>query len=544
LTLFQQKFTAARSVPEKHIPLLLGCACLIEVFCLLLIAFSPLADLHLSSTPLTTLWPWTLFPFYFLQTIIGPLAQNRVFSSLMLALTLASMTGVYAYAIFALRHLRSNIEHSSALLWLFLGGALLFGVTLLFQPLLFSDDVFTYIFSGRMLAVYGVDPMNTVPQQFSPDIYLEWVISGRFTTNIYGPLWYCFSFALAAISNNPAISLLLFKGSALLAHLLNCVLAWSILGTIAPTRQLQGTLLYAWNPLALIELAGSGHSEGVLLTLLLLAVWLYSRESKHKTLLKIGILPILGLAISINLVTLLLVPLYLWFEVRSQQSVLRALGGFCWRALIVLIPFLGILFPFWRGPETFFAITSAIDMDHFVHAPVSLLALPLRTLYIAVANSAHFPAFLQPITAADLTLRTSASFIFILIYLHLFAQIRHAPTAVNSEQEMRLPGFDVLLTGWTITIFWYLILVSGWFWPWYVLWMFWIVALRRLDVLTMTILILSGTALFIYPFVGFSREPLATYQTALIFGLPLLALLITRIRQGRSRIERTAASYD
>jgi hypothetical protein len=60
-----------------------------------------------------------------------------------------------------------------------------------------------------------------------------------------------------------------------------------------------------------------------------------------------------------------------------------------------------------------------------------------------------------------------------------------------------------------------------------------------------TILILSGTALFIYPFVGFSREPLATYQVALIFGIPLLYLIVAgrRYRQGgQERIIGTSDS--
>ena len=51
------------------------------------------------------------------------------------------------------------------------------------------------------------------------------------------------------MSNVPIVSLFLFKGLALLAHLVNCVLIWGILSEIAPSRRILGTLLYAWNPL-------------------------------------------------------------------------------------------------------------------------------------------------------------------------------------------------------------------------------------------------------------------------------------------------------
>src|SRR5205814_2133210 len=114
--------------------------------------------------------------------------------------------------------------------------------------------------------------------------------------------------------------------------------------------------------------------------------------------------------------------------------------------------------------STFFAITSAIDMEHFVHSPAGLLALAMRWFFQAVARWWNFPSFLQPITAADMTLRSSATFIFILIYLHIFSQVRHAPSSIagmkaniQSGPEEVIPGFDALLRGWASAILWYLI---------------------------------------------------------------------------------------
>jgi hypothetical protein len=91
---------------------------------------------------------------------------------------------------------------------------------------------------------------------------------------------------------------------------------------------------------------------------------------------------------------------------------------------------------------------------------------------------------------------------------------------------MLIPGLDTLLKCWGIAIFCYMVLVSGWFWPWYLFWMLWVVVLQRLSIFTSAMLVLSGTALFIYPFVGFSTGPMATHQAALIFGIPLLYLIV------------------
>jgi hypothetical protein len=533
-----------------------GCICCFELFYLLLFALSPFPGLHLSSTPIGEAWPWTFWPAQVLTGIVSPLmnvsSHHERLSPILLGVTLIGLLGIYALAIIMLCG-RYNTERVNTRFYLFLllTGTLIFCITLLFQPLLLSDDVFSYIFSGRILAVYGADPLNTAPIQFPFDPYLRWVLSGRASPNIFGPLWLCIATLLAAISSKPVITLLLFKGLAILSHLLNSLLIWGILSRIAPRRRLLGTLLYSWNPLAVIELAGSSHNEGVLLTLLLSATLLYVCQlpgPEHKKpgglslfsplLLKCCSFIIFGLAIGMNLITLLIAPLLLWFDVRSEQNMSSALwkiGGF---TLLMLIPALAVSLPFWRGASTFLAITSAIDMQHFVYSPISLLANPLHRLFGFVASTLGFPLFEQPAVAADVTLRASATFIFVLIYVHLFGQVRNAPVTLTeaanrlyNDKDMIVPGLDTLLGCWGIAIFCYMVLVSGWFWPWYLLWLLWVVVVQRLNIFTSAMLVLSGTALFIYPFIGFSTGPMATHQAALIFGIPLLYLIAGWIRQ-------------
>jgi hypothetical protein len=550
LATYQQPETKEIIVQKKRrrlVPWLLLIVCISELFYLLLVGLTPLHGLHLSNSPLVAAATWTLTPFYLLlavlQPIFGSLLYHTWFASLLLSAAISGMVVLYLIAIVLI--VRRRPAPTRKWLYLLLGGTLLFGITLLFQPRLFSDDVFTYIFSGRILTVYGADPLNTAPGHYPADPYLVWVLSGRNAPNIYGPLWICVAALLAGISNVPIISLFLFKGLALLAHLINCVLIWGILSEIAPSRRLLGTLLYAWNPLVVIELAGSGHNEGFLLVLFLLATWLYIHYVRtHRLWLLLSMLVVFGLAISTNLLALLLAPLYLWFDMRTERSMSRVVQSFCARLVLMLVPAVLITLPFWRGASTFFAVTSAVDIQHFVHSPVGTLAIPIRAFFQFVATVEHFPPLLQPIAAADVALRASALFIFVLIYTHLFGKLRHAPgSAVLQKKrvevidtEMRLPAFDVLFYSCSIAVFWYLILVSGWFWPWYLLWLLWIAVLRRLDAFTIAILILSSTALFLYSFVGFTRGPIATYQAALIFGIPLIFLIIARIRRQKGSV--------
>ncbi len=522
---------------------------MLELLFLLLFALVPLPGLHLYSTPLPDVWAWTLSPsrWLFSEAWFAPASGSDTPVLLLFAATLLALVGTYALAVIVVGRTKRNNDASDrgadpVWLLLLLGGALVFGITLLFLPKLFSDDVFSYIFSGRILSIYHLDPLNTAPFQFPGDPYLRWVISGRGAPNIYGPLWLCITSLLvgasASLNAGPAATLLLFKGVMLLSHLCNCLLLWLILGRVAPARRLVGTLLYAWNPLALLELAGMGHYEGVLLTLFLLAVFVYIWGQNHidQRWYEMTVLAIFGLATSTNLVALLIAPLFVWFTLRAQNNVTRATWAFCWRMGIVLACMTLIYLPFWRGAPTFFAITSAIDMAHFVHSPLGVLVGPMRGFFSDVARWAHFPAIMQPVTAADLTLRGSATVIFALIYLYLFGQVRLAPLAsvvsAGASAGMKArSGFEVLLASWCGAVLAYLFLVSGSFWPWYVLWVLWIVVMRQLDILTITVLLLSGTALFVYPLMDVTGHPAVTYLSVLIFGLPLVYFLIGSIRK-------------
>ncbi|MBV9688993.1 MAG: hypothetical protein JO202_04695, partial [Ktedonobacteraceae bacterium] len=168
---------------------MLFCAvCIFAILYVVLVALSALPGLHLSATPLTTLWPWTPT----LEPIFAPVEW---LPTVLLVFTLLLLIAAYVGTIIAAHYLTesSSMMHSPTwrTLFLLLGGAAIFGLTLLLQPRLFADDVFSYIFSGRMLVLYHADPFNTAPAQFPSDPYLPWVILGRDTPNIYGSLWLC-----------------------------------------------------------------------------------------------------------------------------------------------------------------------------------------------------------------------------------------------------------------------------------------------------------------------------------------------------------------
>jgi hypothetical protein len=96
----------------------------------------------------------------------------------------------------------------------------------------------------------------------------------------------------------------------------------------------------------------------------------------------------------------------------------------------------------------------------------------------------------------------------------------------------------VLLDCWAIAVFWYLVLVLGWFWPWYALWVLWIAVLRRMDARTIALLLFSGTALLLYPLLAITSPANAIFQPILVFGIPLVYMFLSRKRKASPQYVR------
>ncbi len=314
---------------------------------------------------------------------------------------------------------------------------------------------------------------------------------------------------------------------ALLAHLFTILLLWSILGKTAPTNRLPGTLLYAWNPLVLIELAVYANTAGVVICLLLLALWLLVETPlvgvpPPQT---IAALVLIGLAVRINFMTLLIAPLWLWFMARHTLGIAKALMGFAWRALIVLAIFIVAYLPAWQGSATFLAITGALHLFNFAYSPLSLVVMPTRALFSFVAQSAHFPpSLMQPGTAADMMVLATSFFLFALLYLREMAQVRARP-------------YDTLFTSWAIVILGYIVLVATVFGPGYVVWVVWVVALRRFDRLSVCALLLSCSTLLYYALLQPGLAATGILLPVCIFGIPLVYAVVQRYIPA-GRIER------
>ncbi len=149
-----------------------------------------------------------------------------------------------------------------------LGFALLFRVILFFSEPCLSDDIHRYLWEGYLQS-QGVNPFSHAPlaPELVPlrnDVWAR--VNNKDASAIYPPL-------LQALH---AAAFIVFRsvwGFKLLFLLAEAALIWVLLQLLRHYGRNSGDIVfYAWNPLVVVEIAGSGHHDVCVVALLLAAV--------------------------------------------------------------------------------------------------------------------------------------------------------------------------------------------------------------------------------------------------------------------------------
>jgi hypothetical protein len=174
--------------------------------------------------------------------------------------------------------LRSRSSRSTFLL--IIGFAVLFRLSILFAPPYLSDDIYRYIWDGRVQAA-GINPYRYIPSapeltHLRDDVIYPKINRRDYAHTIYPPLAEVLFFLTTRISENVVwmkLTILGFEVIAVwaMAQLLN------IFG-LPPQR----LLIYAWHPLAVWEFAGSGHVDAIAIAFIALAFLAWRKKANIK----------------------------------------------------------------------------------------------------------------------------------------------------------------------------------------------------------------------------------------------------------------------
>jgi alpha-1,6-mannosyltransferase len=186
---------------------------------------------------------------------------------------------VYAPAVFLIWHWRRMRGFSSRNTLLFtLGLAAVFRALILFAPP-HSTDIYRYIWDGRVQA-HGINPYRYIPAdpalaQLQDDAIHPNINRKEYAPTLYPPTAQIVFWAATRISETVTAMKLVMLAFEVLG-------IWAILRLLA-VRGLPGplVLIYAWHPLAIWEVAGSGHVDIVAIAFLLLAMLAAERGRRY-----------------------------------------------------------------------------------------------------------------------------------------------------------------------------------------------------------------------------------------------------------------------
>lgn len=249
------------------------------------------------------------------------------------------MLTVYTVACVAYWYLCSRPHGQRWFVWL-MGGAVLLRLLLIPAMPNLSDDVYRFIWDGRLL-VQGENPFAYLPSQIMErqlyrdlrgiDEYLFSLLNSPAYFTIYPPVNQAiFASAAWLFPDSVYHSILLIRLWLFLAELGSMFLFYKLLSLMKlPTDRL---LLYALNPLVVLELTANLHFEALVVCMLLLSFYLLHREKLVLSSL------CFALAVSTKLLPLILLPLY-WRRLGTKKACQFYLLTACF-TLLTFLPLL------------------------------------------------------------------------------------------------------------------------------------------------------------------------------------------------------------
>jgi hypothetical protein len=249
--------------------------------------------------------------------------------------------------------------------------ALFFGAALLFAPPLLSDDIYRYLWEGRVW-LEGFNPYRLAPDDpalahLRDDVWTN--INNKPLATIYPPLSQLLFVAAQWLGGG----IWTLKLVALLAH------AGSVAVVARVSTHARASLTLALNPLLLSEAALNGHFDVSCGAALLVSAWALSRQRFVRA----GVAACV--AVGLKVVGLVMLPVLVrrprLLAATGLGSALLLFPLFWWRTPADPVSGAGQFATRWRGNESLFAVVDAVTRRLFDPGSADLVA---RLLVVAL----------------------------------------------------------------------------------------------------------------------------------------------------------------
>ncbi len=224
---------------------------------------------------------------------------NRPMSAGMYVGIVMLLFALYAWALNLARSGTLSLSRIWSIIW-----TVVLLVTLSY-PAAFSYDFFNYMFTAKTVMVYHKNPYTVIPLQFAG--IDPWVNFMRWThlSSAYTPLWIGMTLIPYAFGLGYFV-LVLFGIKVLVAafYLLACIFLAKIVMSKDSRSAAVSMVLFALNPLVIIESLVSSHNDIVMMAFVLVALWYLEQKNM------ITAWWYLALSIAAKFVTIVLIPLF------------------------------------------------------------------------------------------------------------------------------------------------------------------------------------------------------------------------------------------
>ncbi len=201
-----------------------------------------------------------------------------------------------------------------------------------------SDDIYRFLWDGHLINE-GINPYLYTPQEWFDQQGDEESIYHLLFPHLNSPDYYSvyppvcqYIFALCARLGFGSVywSSVLMKAIFLIAEIITIYFLLKLLKLLHIPQQ--KVLLYALNPLIIIEFAGNLHFEAVMITFLTMALWFYMRQRSKMFSLS------MAMAIGVKLLPLMFLPFFIRRFRRTKLLV--GLGLLMTTLIFLFLPFL------------------------------------------------------------------------------------------------------------------------------------------------------------------------------------------------------------
>lgn len=317
-----------------------------------------------------TLW----FPLPALSRHVGPLDLKGITQYSPLACTIYVLILVVFFVLWWQAWRVAHSEEVRDRRALVLASAAIFACTMGLMYPINATDLFQYVFRSRMFAVYHVNPLVLTPLDFSGDPILPYVGEWTYIPSPYGPAWELLAGAVAWLTRGQLLSTLLgLKALVVVSCLGTTILLDRLLGFVTPSRRVAGMVFFAWNPLILLELAGNGHNDAVMLFFVVLGFYLLICGREYPAVLA------LVLAALCKMIAVLVIPPVLIFLMVRRSHWRTRLDFLVKLGMLVAGLVLALYIPFWPPWESITGVLSE-SMGRFGFSIPTLFLLALQAL--------------------------------------------------------------------------------------------------------------------------------------------------------------------